>query len=297
MKQNLMFLVTFLLISTAGYASADAVKLSGANKCHDNRSHSFNDMAGVQTFQSMEQCLQGENNKPNSLPEFYKTLDPALYQHSLQLQQQANNININNTLNDASKSAAEKNSAQEAFVNQTTETLKKQQEAAQEAASVVSFQGLNWNPAIATLFYSDKVIDDITIYRANETDATGKVFIGKEFDTQVALMIEVHYYWRTHTLTDAGVAQLWGHGPFVATSAGGSETASLGKVFGFGYMVGAKREGSHSMNVSIGVFTESDATMLRGDLVDGDITAAKDSTDLIRKKNAHGWMLMVSGTF
>lgn len=297
MKQNLAFLVTFTLVSTACYANADDVKLSGANKCHDSRSHSYNDMAGITTFQSMELCLKGENNQPNSLPEFYKTIDPALYQHSLQIQQQADVTKINNTIKDARKTPEEVQSAKKEFIEKATETEKKMQEAQKEAASVVSFQGLNWNPAIATLFYSDKVIDDITIYRANETDATGKVFIGKEFDTQVALMIEVHYYWRTHTLVDAGVAQMWGHGPFVATSAGGSETASLGKVFGFGYMVGAKREGSHSMNVSIGLFTESDATMLRDDLVDGDITSAKDSTDLIRKKNAHGWMLMVSGTF
>lgn len=297
MKYNLAFLAAFIMLSTSCYTYADTAKLSGSYKCHDSRSHSYDAMVDAKTFANIQLCLQGENNQPNSLPEFYKTLDPALYQYALQLRQQANVSNIRSILNDKSKSAEEVSKANQAFIESTAETVKKEQEAAQEAASVASFQGFDWNPAIATLFYSDKVIDDISIYRANETDATGKVFIGKEFDTQVALMIEVHYYWRTHTLQDAGLAQMWGHGPFIATSAGGSETASLGKVFGFGYMVGAKRQGSHSMNLSIGLFTESDTTMLRGDLVDGDMTTAKDSTDLIRKKNAHGWMLMVSGTF
>lgn len=304
MKTFLNFAVntaTVLLLAITGNQAiaADApqqntIKLSGAAKCHDERSSGYQTINTSPAYPTMLDCLTADPQ--HELPEFYQKIDPELYQKALEIKAEQLQAKRNQLLKNADKADVVATiSAAETTTNALKTVQEAQQKAQQEEENNRKFQGFNWNPALAALFYKDRVIKDISINKPDK-DKPGTVRIGKEYDTQTALMIEVHYFYKVDTLT-SNTGALWGTGPFIATSAGGTEKASLGTVFGAGWMLGMKTEGQNSMNIGVGWFTDQDITVLRNNYTEGSLTDESDSAALIRKTNGEGWFLMFSATF
>lgn len=294
MKVNNNYAATAVAMILTGHAfAADVtagVVVSKNGFCHDSHSPQFTQVVPKEqtSFSDLATCVAAGYE----LPAFYQRNYPELYLASLTSRKAALEQSI------ATKTEPPQPSA-EALVAKGKELAKLDKEIAkaeQDAQDNMNFQGFNWNPALATLFYKDKAISDISISAAG-ADGKGRVQIGKEFDTQTALMIEVHYFLRSDTLKNTLGGSMWGWGPFIATSAGGTEKASLGSVFGAGFMAGMKTEGRNSMNIGLGWFTDQDVTILRDDLVDGSPTSVTDSAALTRKTNGEGWFLIFSASF
>lgn len=275
---------------TTNTFAATNVKVSKNGFCHDSNSPQFKQVVTTSDsgFNDLTSCVAAGYK----LPSFYQKQYPELYLVGLNNRKEA----LEKTLAAGSAPAQVKADQIVAASKEIAAVEKEIAEAEQEAKNNMNFQGFNWNPALAALFYNDKVISDISI-TAPGADGKGRVQIGKEYDTQTALMIEVHYFVRSDVLKDTLGGSAWGWGPFIATSAGGTEKASLGTVFGAGLMAGMKTEGRNSMNIGIGWFTDQDITVLRDELIDGSYTTVTDSAALIRKTNGEGWFLMFSASF
>lgn len=294
MKANYNFLATAVAMVLTGQVFATEVStsviVSQNGFCHDSHSPQYKQVVpkAGSSFSDLAACVAAGNQ----LPSFYQRNYPELYLASLSSRKTALEQSL------ASKTEPAQASA-DALVATGKELAKLDKEIAkaeQDAQDNMSFQGFNWNPALATLFYKEQVISDISI-TAPGADGKGRVQIGKEYDTQTALMIEVHYFLRSDALKNTLGGSMWGWGPFIATSAGGTEKASLGTVFGAGLMAGMKTEGRNSMNIGLGWFTDQDVTILRDGLVDGSPTLATDSAALTRKTNGEGWFLIFSASF
>ncbi|KHT53271.1 hypothetical protein RJ44_19940 [Alteromonas macleodii] len=174
-------------------------------------------------------------------------------------------------------------------VVEAIEDAKKAEEEKKEAAD---FGGFNWNPALVFLSYNGPdYIEDVEI-ESNAEGGDGTIFVGKKVGTQLALMLEAHYFWDW----SRGKYQ-YGVGPFVSVSLATQQGNSLGSVMGVGAMFGLRQKDVMNMNIGLGYFRDTDFETLRDGLKDGDTTSFTDSSDLIQKRDVGGLMILFSANF
>ncbi|MDO6710328.1 hypothetical protein Q4567_06320 [Aliiglaciecola sp. 2_MG-2023] len=176
------------------------------------------------------------------------------------------------------------------------EEAKEAEEQEQETReNVNNFYGFNWAPGIAVMHYSESYIDDIRIESSGEGESkVNRVFIDKELDTNIAIVLETHYLWNVGNIVEGRDTGL---GIFAATNLVKQEGSPL-TTFAIGVMF-AVRDTDSSSGISIGLayFVDTDFKVLRDGLSDGSVTTYDDSAKVIRKVDESGLMLMVSSKF
>ena len=178
------------------------------------------------------------------------------------------------------------NAVKDAILAKTKEQKEQEDEA--------DFYGFNWAPAIALLHYSEPYIEDVRIESTGEGDnQVNTIFIDKEADTNLALMLETHYLVDWNTC----YGRPCGYGLFAAIDLAKQEGDPL-TTFALGVMFSVKNKNDQSgLSFGLGVFIDTEFETLRDGLKDGDTTIYTDSQKATRKTDEYGPMLMISGKF
>lgn len=186
---------------------------------------------------------------------------------------------------------SEINAAKNSF--EFAKQLEKTQE--KELQDINDFYGFNWAPGIAVMSYNSSYISDVRIETTGEGDSqTNTVYIDKEVDTNIAIMLETHYLWELPSIIDN---RSTGIGILVATNLMKQEGDPL-TVFAIGPIFSVKnKDSSNGLSIGLAFFIDTDFKELRDDLVDGSETSFTDSSKIIRTVDESGLMLMVSAKF
>ena len=163
-----------------------------------------------------------------------------------------------------------------------------------ETKATNDFYGFNWAPAIGIMHYGSKsYIKDVRIESEGEgADMKNVIYIDSQIETNLAVLLETHY------LEDFGGTvggRKVGHGFFAAMNVAKQEGDPL-STFALGYMYAVKdKEGANGISIGIGGFIDTDFKVLRDGLTDGSETQYTDTIKAVRKVDAYGLMIMVSG--
>jgi hypothetical protein len=278
--------------STAAVAGTPTVKLTGSLLCHDTNSQYFASILQAYRiqFNTIADCVQAGF----MLPELYKNKNEELYaqatKNRLRITQVTDTLPLAATQTEI-KAAFEKALTVE-FANDKTKQLDKETE--EEEKKKAEFAGFNWNPSLTLMKYSDTTyIEGISIERASPDDEMGIIRAEKELSTQMALMLEAHYYWTS----DYSEGRTWGWGPFVTISLASQEGSELGSIIGGGLMLGTRTYKGSAFNVGMGYFRDTDFTRLRDGKKTGDTTTATDSATIVEKHDVGGWLIMFTASF
>lgn len=185
--------------------------------------------------------------------------------------------------------------AQEQVETKQEEVDKIEAKNQKKSEDIKNFYGFNWAPGIAVMNYRDPYIDDIRIETSGEgTEQVNTVYIDREVTTNLAIVLETHYLWPL----DVKVAdRSTGIGLFAAINLAKQEGDPL-STFAFGPIFAVKdKDSSNAFAVGLGYFVDTDFKELRDGVTDGSITNFTDSSKLIRKVDASGWLLMISSKF
>jgi hypothetical protein len=176
--------------------------------------------------------------------------------------------------------------------DEVKETQAKAQKAKEDTND---FYGFNWAPGIAVMSYDNPYIDDVRIDSTGEgEDKVNKVFVDREVNKNLAVVLETHYLWRIKV---DSINRDTGLGLFASTNLVKQEGAPL-TMFAFGPMFSVRdKDSSNGFSVGIGYFVDTDFKVLRDNLSDGDITTYEDTAKIIRKVDESGWLFMISSKF
>lgn len=236
-------------------------RLSLSGYCHPESSGSYQQITKPKKrYTSLMACIKDGNKLPKGLRfEF-----PEEYAASLDVAIQ--NASTNDEILNAAKSK---------------ERLEKE----------VSLGGWNMNLAIAFLYYgSDKFIDEVSIDTPTDDSGLGRVRVDRETNNQASLMYEGHYYATSHW----GDTKI-GWGPFFAVGLANQNGGEPFKQYGLGLMFGAQKE--YTWNIGLGYYIDTDFKALRYGLQDGSYTEFTDPNKILRKRDANGWMLLLTANF
>lgn len=299
-------LVCLLLLNTAfAYANTEkydankqaAIKNVNSNICHgallnktyDNMKSKVDGVKHI-AYDTLKNCIISGGRQDKRYAKYF----PELSLIELERAEQG----YLDVLKDTNKSSEDKTQAIKELeltqeVKKATEQRANKQQ--QEAEDELNFYGFNWAPGIALMGYSSPYVSDVRIETTGEGDSqTHRVFIDKQVDHNIAVMLETHYLWPVQTRFEG---RSTGVGFFAATNLAKKEGDPL-TVFSLGLMGSVKsNDSSNGFSVGIGIFVDTDFTELRDGLTDGAVTTYSDSSKLLRKVDETGWMLILSSKF
>lgn len=283
MKSTIMNISLFFALVFCTTTYADVVKEQDG-VCYDEESPQYSTMSGQATFTSLQACLAAvsANGKRNVLATYYKGIEPKLWQ-----------VSATNALSNAQQELAAKSMSTLSEVERTGLKAKEQEKQVADD-TVKNLYGFNFNPALTMLFYvGDDYLDDISVEtRTIEGESKNYVRVGKSVSTQLAVMLESHYFFEGKLS-----GRTFGHGPYISTNLATQEGNEIFSILSFGYMIGLAGEDGTSFNIGLGGFVDTDVKKLRNGLKDGSETTFVNSKDLYDKTDQEGVILSFSATF
>ena len=257
----------FLLFSITSYAQNEGIRKTNSNICHGPESRYYDSVENFKPFSTYEECFEDKGRPP-------KNADPAV----LELYSEF----TKNSALGAEIECQRDNTKCEGL----GEKIRMAESSAKQAENAKEFAGFRFGIGIALTSLKETQIDDITINQ-------GMVSVNKSGKNRGSLMLETHKFVDTGTWKDDGIP--YGHGPFLAISVTDDEGADPFSAYGVGWMIGFKEEASAtSWNIGVGVFVNTEATVLRKGITDGQATSITDPKMLTTTQDEIGWMLMFS---